>query len=129
VPADVAAVIAVPLALGGVGGALVSVLGGGTVVEGDSWNLLPPEVAGMRLAMRSAWPPTVAVAGALPVLAARAAFRNGQSGSGAAAAAAIAVLVLFGLVCGWVRIRERMHEWWRAQMQNAFPQKQEPADA
>jgi hypothetical protein len=130
VPAEVAAVIAVPLALGGVGGALVSVLGGATVVEGDSWNLLPPEVAGMRLALRSTWPPAVAIAGALPVLAARAGFRNGQSAAGTAGTATVGVLALFALVCAWVRMREQIHAWWRAQMQTAFPQKQEePADA
>lgn len=130
VPVEVAAVIAVPLALGGVGGALVSVLGGATVVQGESWNLLPPEVAGMRLALRSTWPPTIAIVGALPVLAARAGFRNGESGSAAAAAATAGVLALFALVCAWVRMRERLHEWWRAQMQAAFPQKkEEPADA
>jgi hypothetical protein len=100
------------------------------VVEGDSWNLLPPEVAGMRLALRSTWPPAVAIAGALPVLAARAGFRNGQSAAGTAGTATVGVLALFALVCAWVRMREQIHAWWRAQMQTAFPQKQEePADA
>jgi hypothetical protein len=31
------------------------------------------------------------------------------------------VLVLFVIVCGWVRERERVHAWWRTQMDAAMP--------
>jgi hypothetical protein len=122
VPAGVAAIVAVAAAFGAAGGALVSLIGGEVTVQGESWNLLPPEVAGMRLAVRSALPPFIAIAGTLPVLAARAAQRNGQPPVGAAAAAAAAVGLLFALVTGWVRVRDQLHEWWRAQMTQAFPQ-------
>jgi hypothetical protein len=122
VPAGVAAIVAVAAAFGAAGGALVSLIGGEVTVQGESWNLLPPEVAGMRLAVRSALPPFIAIAGTLPVLAARAAQRNGQPPVGAAAAAAAAVGLLFALVTGWVRVRDQLHEWWRAQMKQAFPQ-------
>lgn len=132
VPVGVAAVLVIPLALGGVAGALVSLLGGEVTVQSDAWNLMPPEVAGMRLAMRTAWPPLLAVAGAVPVVAARAAQRSGKlEPAAAAAAAALGVVALFALVLGWVRMREKLHEWWRSQMNQALPSRteQEPAGA
>lgn len=132
VPAGVAAVLVAPLALGGVAGALVSLLGGEVSVQSDTWNLMPPEVAGMRLAMRTAWPPLLAIAGAVPVLAARAAERNGKiEPAAAAAAAAVGVAALFALVAAWVRAREQIHRWWRSQMSQALPSRneQEPAGA
>jgi hypothetical protein len=120
VPAAVAAVLVVPLALGGAGGALVSVLGGSAGFS-ETWTLAPPEAQGMRIAFRSAWPPAIAVIGAVPILAARAAVRDGHAGPAAAASAAGGVLVLFVLVCGWVRLRDRVAEWWKNQMAEAFP--------
>lgn len=132
IPVAVAAVLFVPLALGGVAGALVSLLGGEVIVQSDTWNLMPPEVAGMRLAMRTAWPPLLAISGALPVVAARAAERSAKIEPAAAAAAAGAgVVLLFALVAGWVRMREQIHEWWRTQMNQALPPRteQEPAGA
>jgi hypothetical protein len=129
-PADLAAVLAVPAALGGVGGALVSLLSGGTVVQGDSWNLLPPEVAGMRLAARTAWPPAVAIIGAVPVVVARAAAHNGSQPAPAAAATGGGVVLLFALIVGWVRVRAELHGWFRSQMEAARPvHTEEPASA
>jgi hypothetical protein len=110
----------IPAALGGVGGAVVSVISGApTNAGGDGWSLLPPEVAGMRLAFRTGWPPALAIIGALPVLAARTAARNNVPAATAALAAGAGVLVLFVLVCGWVRVRAGIHAWWRAQMELA----------
>lgn len=128
VPVAVAAVLVVPLALGGAGGALVSVLGGSTGFS-ETWSLAPPEAQGMRLAFRSAWPPALAVLGAAPILAARAAVDRGNPGVPAAAAAAGAVLALFVLVCGWVRLRDRVGDWWKAQMKDAFPPSNRSTDA
>jgi hypothetical protein len=128
VPAGVAAVLVIPLALGGVGGALVSTLSGPPTVS-DAWTLAPPEAQGMRLVVRTAWPPIIAVVGALPLLAARAAERNGDVGSAAASSATIGVVVLFLLVCGWVRMRDRIAEWWRGQMETAYPQNRSQTDA
>ena len=34
--------------------------------------------------------------------------------------------LLFALVCGWVRVRERIADWWRAQMDEAFPRGARP---
>jgi hypothetical protein len=116
----IAAACVLPAALGGVAGALVSVVSGApSSAGGDAWSLLPPEVAGMRLAFRTGWPPALAVIGALPVLAARTAARNNMPAAPAAVAAAVGVLVLFVLVCAWVRLRGRIHAWWRAQMELA----------
>ena len=112
VPIGVAAAAAAPLALGGIAGALVSVLGGPVTVN-DNWSLTPPEAQGMRLAFRSAWPPGIAVLGALPVVAARAAVDEGRSGLAAALAVAAGVAGLFVLVCGWVRVRDKIAAWWK----------------
>jgi hypothetical protein len=128
VPAGVAAVLVLPLALGGVGGALVSTLSGPPTVS-DAWALAPPEAQGMRLVVRTTWPPVIAVVGSLPVLAARAAVRDGNPGPAAAASATIGVALLFLLVCGWVRMRDRIAEWWRGQMDVAFPSNRSETDA
>jgi len=111
----------VPAALGAVAGALVSVIAGAPTQTGggDAWSLLPPEVAGMRVVYRAGWPPALAVIGSLPVLAARTAARNGVGAPPAALAAGAGVVVVFVIVCGWVRTRDRIHEWWRAQMEMA----------
>ncbi|MGQ0615585.1 MAG: hypothetical protein ACT4PW_01095 [Acidimicrobiia bacterium] len=117
----VAAVAVVPAALGAVSGALASVLGGGPANMGSgSWSVLPPEVAGIRLAFRSIWPPALAVVGVLPVLAGRAAHESGRPPAGAAGAAAIGVVVLFALTAGWARQRENLHRWWTEQMDAAM---------
>ena len=78
----------IPAALGAVAGAIVSVVAGApNAGGGDAWSLLPPEVAGMRLAFRTGWPPALAVIGTLPVLAARTAARNATPAASAALAA------------------------------------------
>ncbi len=124
VPGDVASLLALPLACGGVGGALVSVLGG-PPSSSDTWNLVPPEVAGMRLAFRTAWPPAIAILGAVPVLLARTVLNKHQPATSGASVGSMGVLALFVLVAGWVRVRARIGEWWQTQMSMA---KQLPAN-
>ncbi|HEV3227006.1 MAG TPA: hypothetical protein VGZ52_09230, partial [Acidimicrobiales bacterium] len=123
---EIAAACALPAALGAVCGALVSVLAGAPSQggTGDTWSLMPPEVAGMRIVYRSAWPPAMAVIGIVPVLAARTAARHGVSAPPVALAAGGGVLVLFILVCGWVRQRDQIHAWWRRQMDAAIPRRE-----
>ena len=125
---EIAAACVLPAALGAVGGAIVSVVAGPASVGGggDTWSLMPPEVAGMRLVYRNAWPPAMAIIGTVPVLAARTAARHGASAPLVALAAGGGVLVLFLLVCGWVRQREHIHAWWRRQMDAAMPARSEP---
>jgi hypothetical protein len=81
-----------------------------------AWSLAPPEAAGMRIAFRTAWPPALAIAGTVPLLAARSVFRKGTGDVVAAAQGAggimIAVLILVG---GWLRYREDIKAWWRRQ--------------
>lgn len=125
--AEIAAACVLPAALGAVGGAVVSVVGGPPSQggSGDTWTLMPPEVAGMRLAYRTGFPPAMAIIGIAPVLAARTAARNGAPAAPIALVAGVGVLVLFLIVCGWVRQRERMHAWWRAQMDAAMPSRRD----
>ena len=106
----IALVCAVPAALGAVGGAAVSVLGGEVNVD-DTWTLVAPEAAGLGLVLRTAIPPAVAILGTLPVLAARTAFEQGRPPVGAAATAAGGVLLVFVLVACWVRLRHDIRAW------------------
>jgi hypothetical protein len=118
----------VPLALGGLGGALVSVLAGPISVS-EGWSLAPPEAQGMRLAFRTAWPPGIAVIGASPVLLARAAAADGRAPVTGAQGLVLGVTILFGLICGWVRVRDDIAAWWKAQMELAQPNRDRTADA
>jgi hypothetical protein len=118
VPREVALLLILPLALGGVAGAAVSVLGGAPEIN-EGWALAPPEAQGMRLAFRTVWPPALATLGAAPVLAARIAVDDGGSGPEAALFAGLLVAVLFGLVCGWIRVAEQVRAWMRSNMEQA----------
>lgn len=119
----VAAICVVPAAMGSVAGAATSVLSGmPEVAGGDAWSLVPPEVAGMRIVVRAVWPPALATLGTLPVLAARVAADNGRPAASAAGAAVVGVVAVFVLVGGWVRMRDRMHAWWKAAMDKMFPE-------
>ena len=117
-PASVAAVVGVSMALGAAAGAIVSVLSG-PASTGGSWSMAPPEAQGMRLAFRSAWPPALAVIGTLPVLAARSAVESGDPADGPALTATLGVAVVFVLVCGWVRLREEIGAWFGQQMEQS----------
>jgi hypothetical protein len=124
VPGPIALTLALPLAMGGVGGALVSVLGGAGQMS-EAWTLAPPEAQGFRVLFRAAWPPAIAVLGAAPILAARAAVEDGKAGQPPAFSALLGVGLLFFLVCGWVRVRDQIAEWWRGQMAMANPKRSE----
>jgi hypothetical protein len=121
-PASVAAIVTLPMALGAAAGAIVSVLSGPGSSSG-AWTLAPPEAQGMRLAFRTAWPPALAVIGTLPVLAARAAGDAGDPTAPAAATAGLGVVVVFVLVCGWVRLRDQIGDWYGAQMEHSGAQR------
>jgi hypothetical protein len=116
IPSSVALIGFVPLALGGLAGALVSVLAGPPTTSGG-WALAPPEAQGMRLAFRTAWPPTIAVLGVLPLLLGRDAIEHGDPGASGAMPAAMLVIALFGGVCGWVRVRDDLATWFSKQME------------
>lgn len=117
-PADLAALAVVPLALGGLGGALVSVLSS-PVGTGEGWAMAPPEVQGMRLAFRTAWPPAIAASGAVPVVLARVAVDDGRTALSGAQPAVAGVALLFSLVCGWVLVRDEIAAWFKNNMEAA----------
>jgi hypothetical protein len=114
----VAALCVAPLAMGGLAGGLVSVLSGPPSTSG-TWSLAPPEAQGLRLAFRTAWPPTLAVLGVLPALLGRDAIEAGRPGAAGAAPAAVLVAVAFAVVCGWIRVREDVATWLRVQQEQA----------
>ena len=93
----VGALVAAPAALAAVGGAALSV---GT----DPVSPLGVELfAGTKLVIRSIGPAVLAVAGVLPVLAARASVDAGGSAAAGAAPVAAAVLVVVLGAVAWVR--------------------------
>ncbi|HEV8115355.1 MAG TPA: hypothetical protein VGP53_03885, partial [Acidimicrobiales bacterium] len=118
VPTTVSVVGLLPLALGGLGGALVSVLSG-PPAGGGGWSLAPPEAQGIRLAFRTAWPPAIAIVGVLPVLFARNAIEQGRPGTEGAAPFVTLTIFVFTLVCGWVRVRDDIASWFSQQMEQA----------
>ena len=119
--------IGIPAAWGGVAGAVINaVKGAPDPVGGATQGLaLPPEVSGMGTVLRAVWPPTVAVAACLPVIAVRETALNGTQPLGVAVRAAGAVLVMLALVAGWVRQRDNIHAWFRnAQKQSSLASSQ-----
>jgi hypothetical protein len=111
----VAAVCAVPAALGAVAGGAVSTLSGEVSTGGEAWALAAPEAAGMGLVLHTALPPALAIGGTLPVLAARAAASQGRPPVESALSAAMAVVLVFVLVAGWVRVRHEIRGWMDSQ--------------
>ncbi len=118
VPLEVRLIGLVPLTLGGLAAALVSVLSEPPSSSG-SWSLAPPEAQGMRLAFRTAWPPAIAIFGVVPILLARDAIEQGETGASGAAPIAMLVVALFVGVCGWVRVRDDIATWYRSQLKES----------
>lgn len=116
--AAVAALAIVPAAAGATAGAVVSVVQGAPKPFEDG-QLLPPEVTGMKIALRTALPLVLATVGALPVLMAHRAVERHHSPITAAAVAAAVTLVPAALTAMWVRVRDDMRRWWSEQMQIA----------
>ncbi|MEJ7583514.1 MAG: hypothetical protein WKF43_05355 [Acidimicrobiales bacterium] len=108
---EVIAVAAVPLALGAVAGAAVSVLMGAPKPF-DQLAMASPEIAGMRTALRTVWPPLLATAGVVPVLLARIARDDGREALSGAGTGAMVVIGVTALVAAWVRFRVDLRAWW-----------------
>jgi hypothetical protein len=66
----------------------------------------------------------VAILGALPVLTAIRAVDQGHDAASGTVPGALGVLILFGLITGWVRVRDDISAWWSSQMEMASAQKQ-----
>jgi hypothetical protein len=119
-------VLLLPAVWGGAAGAAVSVTMGAPEPFKDG-QLLPPEMAGMKVAARTAWPLIVAVIGSLPVLAAQRADTTGHDGLLAAGQAAIAAMIVVAGTVAWVRFREPAKVWWKQFLeegQNAAKERQ-----
>jgi hypothetical protein len=97
-------------------GAAISVAGEESEPTSNSNQLLPPEVAGMRLMLRTVWPIVVCAVGTLPVLTARAAANKGVSPAAGAAQGGIAAALVIAGTVAWVRYREPARAWWRAML-------------
>jgi hypothetical protein len=113
---ELAAVMFLPVAWCGTAGAVVSTVMGAPEPFKDG-QLLPPEVAGMKLALRTVWPLLVALAGTLPVVAARRALVNGNSPIPAAIQASVAALLVAAFTVAWLRFREPARAWWKSFME------------
>jgi len=109
---ELGAVLFLPAAWCGAAGAIVSTAMSAPDPFKDG-QLLPPEVAGMKLAFRTAWPLIVAIIGTLPVVAARRAFTTGNEPVPAAVQAGIAALLVAGFTAAWLRFREPARAWWK----------------
>jgi hypothetical protein len=109
---ELAAVLFLPTAWCGAAGAMISTAMSAPDPFKDG-QLLPPEVAGMKLAFRTAWPLIVAIIGTLPVVAARRAHVNGSDPVPAAVQAAIGALLVAGFTAAWLRFREPARAWWK----------------
>lgn len=100
-----ALVCAPPAAMGGVAGAAASLV---SVPDPLEALLMPPEVTGAFQAFRVVRPLLLAIAGTLPVLAARAAADAGGSALAGAGAATAGVTVGFVLVVLWLWQRDKL---------------------
>jgi hypothetical protein len=115
VAVEVAAIALVPAALGAAASGLVSTMKGAPDPNEDQ-AMLPPEAAGPRLAIRTALPPALAVAGLLPVLFGRFAADNGRSPVDGTLDTVFIVVAVFALVCAWVRYRDELRQSLQEQM-------------
>ena len=110
----VIAIVALPVMWAAGAGAVISVAGEEAEAgPSDTNQLLPPEVAGMRLMFRTVWPIVVCCLGTLPVLTARSAAGRDLSPAAGAVQGAMGVLILIGLTAAWLRFREPAKLWWR----------------
>jgi hypothetical protein len=123
---SVAAVSLAPAALGAAAGGVASVVMGAPE-QTDTAMMLPPELTGMRVVVRTVWPPLLATLGVAPVLGARVAADHGVAPIRGAAIAAAPMAVVFAFVCAWVRFRDQAKAWWRAQLEALSPSKRPDA--
>lgn len=120
-----AAIAVPPAALAAAAGAALSVLQG-IQEPSATWDLAPPEMAGMRSVGRITIPPLVAIVGCLPIVLSRSAVDGGSDPFGPAATAAVASLVVTFLAVGWVHQREEIKAWFRMAQEQAGQSRPQP---
>jgi len=118
-----AMVCAGPAAMGGVAGAGVSLL---AVPDPADALLMPAEVTGLFQAFRVARPFLLSTAGALPVLAARAAADAGRSPVDAAASVGGLMTFVFALFVVWVWQRDKLQAAMSAAVNASGGKRDEP---
>jgi len=104
----IGAITVLTASLTAVAGASVSVVSESVVDAGDA-AMMPPEVTGPRVVIRTLWPPLLAVIGVTPILVAQRAMRLSNDPIPPALTLAIPILVLAGIVFMWVKYREDLH--------------------
>lgn len=124
IPIGPAAIAGLSLGLLAACGAVVSVVQGAPEPV-DQLSMVTPEIAGVRTVYRTAFPPALAVAGTLPLLAARASVRGIEEPPPIPAAINVAVLLtgVAVLVGGWVRFRDEIKAFMAQAADNMSPTK------
>ena len=111
----VAAILAVPTALAGAAGGVVSIVRDvpDPFSAVETQTFMPPEMSGVTTVVRVLIPLVVSAAGTVGVLAVREGIRHGSGPVVAAGRIAIADVLLVALVAGWVRFRDDIHAAFR----------------
>jgi hypothetical protein len=108
---SVGAAMVVPMALLAMVGAAVSIVMEPTVGGSD---LLPAEIAGLKVVLRAVWAPALVVGGLTPLLFARTALTHPKVSAVAEALNAGFVPMMGGILgLGWLRFREDLHEYFK----------------
>jgi hypothetical protein len=110
---SITAVSALPAMWAAGAGAAISVAGEESEPTSNTNQMLPPEVAGMRLLVRSVLPVVICVAGTLPVIGARVADANDMAPLGGALQGALGATLVIAGTAAWLRYREPAKIWWR----------------
>jgi hypothetical protein len=101
--------LAIPVALGGVAGAVISVVRDAPdPLAAPVSTAVPPEFAGFTSTMRLLWPVAVSVLGVLPVL-----FAAKDPTAATALRASLGSLLLVAAVVWWVRRRDEWRQRWQ----------------
>jgi hypothetical protein len=108
-------------------GAVISVLMGAPKPVSEV-ALVTPEIAGAKIAVRTIWPPLVAVVGAVPVWVGARASESGDDPVSPVLLAIAVVVTIAVNTAAWVHRREAIHLWWE-QTKDAAMGGARPADA
>jgi len=97
--------------------ALLGLIGAATSVvmepPGGGSDLLPAEIAGIKMVARAVWAPALVLLGLTPVLIARSAVHRHMDPGRAALSGSILPLMVGVLGLGWLRYREEIHEYFK----------------
>ncbi len=85
-------------------------------------QLLPPEVAGMKIVLRAVWPILLTLIGLAPIIVARIANEHDSGPVAAAAAVGCVGLLAAWATALWVRFREPLHRGWQNLLEQSAAQ-------